>query len=59
MKIMIDLPDDIYTQLFDNGVTIPWYNLSEIFRAIRRGNTSDDLLNDLKNSFKYVIPRDG
>lgn len=40
MKLVIDIPADVYTRLFDNGVEcIAKTDISEITKAIRKGET--------------------
>lgn len=39
MKLVIDIPEDIYTRLFDNGEDIAKADISEIAKAIRKGET--------------------
>lgn len=39
MKLVIDIDENVYTRLFDNGEDIAKVDISEIAKAIRKGKT--------------------
>ena len=48
MRIVIDIPEDVYTRLFDNGIQdneIAVDDVCEMARAIRLGIPPDNTLN--------------
>ena len=55
MRILIDLDPNIYTRLFDNGITvISFGDAIEVSRAIRKGTPLPEHHGDLKDVSKLV-----
>ena len=63
MKIMIDIPEDVYTRLFDNGIQdneIAVDDVCEMARAIRLGTPlpkQEDILDEIKAEFISLYPK--
>ena len=57
MKVICDIPDDVYTRLFDNGIVAPSVkDIIEISKAIRNGIVASD---DVQIGFYTTVNRDG
>ena len=58
MQIVIDIPEDVYTRLFDNGIQdneIAVDDVCEMARALRLGKP----LEDIRSKILYEIYMDG
>ena len=55
MKLIIDIPEDVYTRLFDNGIQdneIAVDDVCEIARALRLGTPLDDVKAEMEKQIK-------
>ncbi len=55
MKMLIDIPEDVYTRLFDNGIQdneIAVDDVCEMARALRLGTPLDDILNKIREEIE-------
>ena len=55
MKLIIDIPDDVYTRLFDNGIQdneIAIDDICEMARAIRKGIPLDKIRVEIERKYQ-------
>lgn len=62
MKLIIDISDDVYTRLFDNGIQdneIAVDDVCEMARALRMGIPLEEVKEEIENrAFNYIyIPQ--
>lgn len=56
MKLIIDISDDVYTRLFDNGIQdneIAVDDVCEIARALRKGTPLDDVKAEIEDLGRF------
>ena len=57
MKLIIDIPEDVYTRLFDNGIQdneIATDDICEMARALRLGTPLDKMIEDISDEQEKV-----
>ena len=58
MKLVIDISEDVYTRLFDNGIQdneIAVDDICEMARAIRKGTSLDKVLDKIMDEIEENI----
>ena len=62
MKLVIDISEDVYTRLFDNGIQdneIAVDDICEMARSLRRGTPLDEVLDKIRAEIKAMFPPSG